>query len=416
MSNIIKSSSIYLFSGILNKGIPFLLLPILTAYLSPEEYGILSIFQYIIFFFLAFIGMNMSVNISKNFFTYSKQKFSLMIGNILIILSLTTLIYFIITLGFSFYYKEIFSIPSVWVAIIPLLSFMLMINILTKTILRNQERAYLFGVFEVVNTIINIGVTLLLLIMYNYGWYSSAFGIMVSYFIFFVISLLYMKNNGFIDLTYDKKEIKKILKLSSPLILHVLASTLLTMSDRFFIESMIDLEAVGIYSVGYTFGMIVLLFSNSFIKAWNPWFYKKLASPSNKNKKLIVKYSYFYILGILGVTFFVAIFGSYIFPYFIDEAYYQGAAYIFWISIGYAMFGIYQLFFPYLVHIGKTSFLAISTTIAAVLNLILNYLCINSFGAIGAAYATFFSYLVMFGLVSIYTQKHYKMPWFYMFK
>ena len=62
-----------------------------------------------------------------------------MIGNILIILSSTTIIYFIIALGISFYYKEIFSIPSVWFAITPLLSCMLMVNILTKTILRNQE-------------------------------------------------------------------------------------------------------------------------------------------------------------------------------------------------------------------------------------------------------------------------------------
>ena len=75
-------------------------------------------------FFTAFVGMNMSMNVSKNFFKYTKAQTSLMIGNILMILSLTTLIYFVITLGVSFYHKEIFSVPSNWVVIIPLLSFM----------------------------------------------------------------------------------------------------------------------------------------------------------------------------------------------------------------------------------------------------------------------------------------------------
>mgnify|MGYP001280605777 CR=1 FL=1 len=64
----------------------------------------------------------------------------------------------------SFYYQEIFSVPSNWVVIIPLLSFMFMINTINLTILRNQEKAYLFGVFEVINTAINMGVTILLLL------------------------------------------------------------------------------------------------------------------------------------------------------------------------------------------------------------------------------------------------------------
>ena len=178
---IFKSSLIYLGSSILNKSIPFFLLPILTKYLSPDEYGILSIFQLMISFSTAFVGMNMSMNISKNFFNYSKQQTSLMIGNILIILSLTTLIYFVITLGVSFYYQKIFSVPSNWVVIIPIISFMFMINTINLTILRNEVKALLYGIYEVANTLINMGVTIILLLMYHYGWYSQAIGITVTY-------------------------------------------------------------------------------------------------------------------------------------------------------------------------------------------------------------------------------------------
>jgi len=310
----------------------------------------------------------------------------------------------------------VFSIPFKWFLLIPVISFFMMINVINKTILRNEGKALLFGGFEISHSLINAGITLMFLIIYGLGWYAQVYGLVVSYFAFFIVGLVYIKQNNYIVLEYDKVVFRKLLKISLPLIPHALGGAILTMSDRIFIEKMINLETVGIYSVGYTFGMIVLLFSNSFIKAWNPWFYKKLASPSHNNKKLIVKYSYLYIIGILGIAIFVGLFGNYILPYFVDEAYYSAASYIFWIAIGYAMFGMYQIFFPYLVHIEKTSFLAISTTIAAALNLLLNYICINSFGAIGAAYATFLSYLVMFLLVSIYTQRHFKMPWFYMFK
>ena len=37
--------SAYLLSGILNAAIPFLLLPVLTRYLTPEAFGLLAVFQ-----------------------------------------------------------------------------------------------------------------------------------------------------------------------------------------------------------------------------------------------------------------------------------------------------------------------------------------------------------------------------------
>ena len=408
---VIKSSVIYLGSSILNKAIPFLLLPILTKYLSPEEYGVLSIFQLMISFFIAFVGMAIHTNVSKNFFKYTKAQTSLMIGNILMILSLTTLIYFVITLGVSFYYQEIFSVPSNWVVIIPILSFMFMINSINLTILRNQEKAVLFGVYEIANTLVNMGVTILLLLMYHYGWHSQAVGITIAYTLFFIISLLHMRKNGFIILRYDRAEARKILKLSIPLIPHVVGGIIIALSDRFFIERMVSLEMVGIYSVGYMFGMVVVLFTDAFIKAWSPWFYKMLSDADNAKKIQIVKYSYLYILATFIIAFGISIFAKFIIPYIVDVRYAGAEIYVFWIAIGYAVHGVYKIFFPYLVHIDKTAFLGVSTVIAAILNLVFNYFLIKEFGAIGAAYATVMSFIVSASLVFCYQNKHFKMPW-----
>ncbi len=408
---VIKSSLIYLGSSVLNKAIPFLLLPILTKYLSPEEFGVLSIFQLLISFFIAFVGMAMHTNVSKNFFKYTKNQTSLMIGNILMILSLTTLIYFVITFIISFYYKEIFSVPSNWVVIIPMLSFMFMINTINLTILRNEEKAVLFGIYEIANTAVNMGVTILLLLMYNYGWYSQAVGITIAYMLFFIISLMHMRKNGFIILRYDRAEVRKILKLSLPLIPHVVGGIIIALSDRFFIERMVSLEMVGIYSVGYMFGMVVILFTDAFLKAWSPWFYKTLSNINHTKKIKIVKYSYLYILATFLIAFGISIFAKFIIPYVVDDRYAGAEIYVFWIAIGYAVHGVYKIFFPYLVHIDKTSFLGISTVIAAVLNLVFNYFLIKEFGAIGAAYSTVLSFIVSAFLVFWYQNKHFNMPW-----
>ena len=146
---IVKNSVIYLGSSILSKSIPFLLLPILTKYLSPAEYGTLSIFLIFISVYGAFVGMALHTNIAKNYYKVERSELAKIIGNILLILIATLTIYFVLTFGIYSQFDTVFSIPTELLLIVPFIAFMQMINSLNTTILRNEQRAYMFGVFEV---------------------------------------------------------------------------------------------------------------------------------------------------------------------------------------------------------------------------------------------------------------------------
>jgi Na+-driven multidrug efflux pump len=63
------------------------------------------------------------------------------------------------------------------------------------------------------------------------------------------------------------------------------------------------------------------------------------------------------------------------------------------------------------VHISKTSFLAFSTVMAAIINLVLNYFLILEYGALGAAYATILAFAVSAILVFEYQRRNFWMPW-----
>lgn len=383
----------------------------MTKYLSPKEYGILSIYLILISFYSAFIGMNIHANISRNFFKISKDELSSYIGNILYILSFTFIFYLFITYIISLFYDTVFSIPIHWLLFIPFISVMVMVNELNTTILRNEQRAYMFGIFEISNTAIKMGFTIFLLLVFSMSWYSQVIGTLIGSIIFFIIGIVYMRKRDYISMKFEKVKIKSILNISLPLIPHVLAGVVISMSDRLFIEQMVSIEAVGIYSVGYMFGMVVVLFSDSFIKAWSPWFYKTLSGSTDNKKREIVKYTYIYIVGIFILAIFISIIGEFILPYIVDEKFYGAKEYILWVSLGYAAYGTYQIFFPYLVHMNKTSFLAFSSVVAALLNLIFNYILIKYYGAIGAAYATIFAFSISALLVFWYQNKFSMMPW-----
>ena len=408
---LIKNSIIYLFSGVLSKAIPFILLPIMTKYLSTEEYGALSIYLIMISIFNAFIGMNIHANISKNYYKVSRDNLALYIGNILIIIFMTFNVCLILTIVFINFYDNIFSIPSKWVLVIPFISAMMMINEINVTILRNEQKAIMFGVFEVANSLIKMFLTILFLVVFSLGWYSQVLGMIIGGILFSLIGIVYMRRGGYINIIIDKTKLKSILRISLPLIPHVLGGIIISMSDRLFIEKMVGLDEVGIYSVGYMFGIIVMLFTDSFIKAWSPWFYMNMADPVISTKRKIVKYTYLYIIAVFGLAVVISSIGKLILPYFVDQKFIGAENYILWIALGYAVHGVYKIFFPYLVHISKTSFLAFSTIVAAIINLVLNYLFIRSYGAIGAAYATLVSFAVSATLVFWYQSNNYYMPW-----
>lgn len=407
----IRNAIIYLGSSVANKAAPFLLLPLITRFLTPAEFGALSMFLVVNGLFFAVIGMGIHTNISKNFFAVSRNELAVLIGNMLFILFVVSLVILAGCLGLAVTVDELFSMPAeLWLAF-PVLSFMMMVNTINLTLLRNEGRAYVYAGFEVFNTFLSLAVTVVLLVVFDFGWYSQVIGLLVANAVFFLVAIWYIWRRHYLKFTLRRDVIKSILQLSLPLIPHVLGGVVIAVSDRIFIERMVGLEAVALYSIGYSFGMVVGLFTDAFVKAWTPWFFKVLQNPTDSVRREVVRYTYGYFLGVFALAGLIAFFAIVLLPYVVHDSFLGASDYIFWVSMGCAAQGIYKIFFPYLVHINKTSFLAVSTVFSACLNLILNYFFILKFGAIGAAYSTLLSYVLSAFLVFVYQSRRFSMPW-----
>ena len=409
---ILKNLLIYFSTSITSKAAPYLLLPFLTSYLEPTEFGKLSIFLVVYSLYVALIGMSMQANITKNFFNKSKFELSLIIGNIFFILIATTIFYFVIILIITFVNKYFFSIPTYYLLIGPIIALLTMINQIYLSILQIKGRAYIFGALEMANTFLITIITLIFLIYIKTGWVSQVIGIFASNLFICFISIIYLFKQDYLCLKFDKSIITKILKFSIPLIPHVLGGLIIVVSDRFFIEKIVGIEAVAIYSVAYSFGLLVSLFTDSFVKAWSPWFHKQLTNLTTKKKFLIVKLTYVYVVSVFIVAYLISLISKNILPIIIDSRYADAVNYIWWIGLGYAFHGIYKIFYHYLLHINKTMFLALSTSLAAIINLLLNYFFVNMYGEIGAAYATAIAFFIGAILVFEYQRRNFTMPWF----
>ena len=193
MSKFIKNSLTYLFGSAASRSIPFLLLPILTHYLSPEDYGTLSIFMVFNSILIAFIGMGLNSNITKNFHKTSRDDLGKIVFNTLIILGITFIIYSLICFFFTLKFDKVFSIPSNLLMILPVIALMYVLNKLNTAIIIQEQRPKLFILIEVVSSFIVFFTTLFCLSYLEMSWISRLIGNIVSGVIFSIVALIYIQ-------------------------------------------------------------------------------------------------------------------------------------------------------------------------------------------------------------------------------
>jgi O-antigen/teichoic acid export membrane protein len=184
-----------------------------------------------------------------------------------------------------------------------------------------------------------------------------------------------------------------------------------SLSDRIFIDRMVGTSELGVYSVGYQFGMAMGIITTAVNLTWTPWLYEKLAKATYQGKRKIVRNTYGLWLVYIMLAMLLSVFAYFIIPILTSLQFIGSHKYVMWVALAYAFHGMYFLIFPYGVHVGRTSFLGYTTAIAAVINLMGNYFLIKMNGPIGAAQSTLLSYIIMFLLTWWYSNKLYPMPW-----
>lgn len=408
-----KNISFFTFFNIVNSAIPFLLLPILTTYLSPEDYGIVDIFLNISLIATPLIGLSVVQSISRYYFEdIDLPKF---VTTIFLILSGFGILVVFVAVFVSIFaedFLQAFNIPPGIIVVALVYTLFSQLSEILLILWRVSYQTVKFGLFRILKTCLDLGLSIVLIVSFKMGWEGRIIPQLAIAILFGIIASIILYKNGYLLKTKISKKYKKeALSFSLPLIFHTLGGNIIGFSDRFFILFMLGLNNVGIYSVGYQIGMVIALLQNSFNQAWVPFFFEKLKGNKDADKIKIVKITYGYFGFILLIVLFFYILTPTIYKYFIGEAFDSGKSVVLWILLGYAFQGMYKMVVNYLFFLKKTKLIAYCTLFTMALNLVLNYFLINRNGINGAAQATLISFIVLFVLVFIISKRNYKMPW-----
>lgn len=408
-SSLFRASGVYTVTSIVNAAIPFLLLPILTRYLTPEDYGIVSMFALLVSIFSVFTGLSVHGAINRVFFE-KNINFKEYTFNCIVILTISTVATLVISIVFLDFISKISSVPKNWITIAIFISFIQFLILSTLSIYQARMFAKQYALLQFSQALLNAIFSITLVVIAGLGWEGRVLGQLISVFLLGLICLFILKN--WTEWRFNRNYIKHALNFGIPLIPHTLGGMFVVFTDRFMITNMLGVRETGIYTVGLQIGSIVTLLADSFNKAYAPWLYEKLSQNDEKIKLKIVMFTYAYFFTILIFAVLLGFLSPLFLPLLVGNSFVESSGIILWIALGGALSGMYYMVVNYIFYVYKTHILTFITLMSGVLNIPATYFLVKYFNITGAAYSyaliLFFQFLLTFAL----SVKVYKMPWF----
>lgn len=408
-----KSATVYTLSSFINSATPFLLLPILTRYLTTDEYGIVSMFSATASLLIPFMGMSVSSAVLRKLAEKNKADGNEYLFNALFVSMCSSLICTVVVLIGEQYIIKWTSIPKDYIAFVILYSIATYLCDLTLCVFQIQEKVNRYATFQNLGTMSNLLLSIILVVGFNMSLTGRVYGLTISKIVFSIVGIISVVKMIGLKFSFNKKYIQDvILNFGLPLIPTNIKSTVLTYTDRVFITNMINVSNTGIYSVGNQFSLPILILAQAFNLAYVPWLYKELNQNDEKKKVRIVKFTYLYFVIMIIISLAWTFVARYLIPIITGNGYETAFRYVIWLSLGYAFTGMHMMVVNYIYYMKKTRLYALVTVLIIFTNIVLNYFFINSNGAVGAAQATLISNVISFILTWILSARVCKMPWF----
>ena len=391
----VRASIWFTICSIMQKGIVLLTTPIFTRLLTTDQYGVYTIFQswYQIIAIFATLNMYMGVyNNGVTKFPNDKNRYTSALLGLSTVITVFIFIVFAINID---WWSDLLDLT-------PLLLGALFVQLLFDTAFQfwaaNQRYSYnyrpLIGVTIIIAIISPLlGIILVLISAHKAEARILSFLIVQSCVGIICYIYIMVKGRRF----YQKKYWKYALTFSLPLIPHYLSGTILNQADRLMIAGMVGKSEAAIYSIAYTVAMMMTIITNAINSSFIPYSFKELKLNSYHK---IRKSSEFLLLLVATLCILAMIFCPEIIAVFASEEYSDAiwvmppiAASVFFMFL-YTLFGNIEFYYE------KTKFVAISSCLAAVINIILNSIFIRIYGYYAAGYTTLVCYI-------LYSLMHY---------
>lgn len=384
-----KSAIWFTMCSILQKGISFIMVPIFTRLMSTTEYGTYSLYLS----WLQILTIVTSLYLYQGVFNNGMTKFSEDRDTYISVMQGLTLT---VTTGVFAIYLIAHNWWSALLGLAPILMLLMFIEMMVTPALYfwsgRQRFEFQYKRLVVVTlgkSVANPVLGLIMVFLAEEKATARIASVALTEILFCGVLMIrqYMKGRRFIHLAYWNYA----LRLAIPLLPHYLSGMILNQGDRIMIDRMVGKSEVAFYSVAYSIGMLVQIFTHAINNSFTPWMYQKIKSGNYTGVKKTIN---FLLIIVAVISFGLMMFSPELVQIFGSESYANAvyvippvSASVFFIFL-YNILAIPQFYFE------KTKFLAVSSFAAAAINVILNFIFIKLYGFAAAGYTTLTCYVL----------------------
>lgn len=400
-SKVIKAGIGYTIGNYLLKGLSFFTIPVFSRLLSPDDYGIFNTFGAYESILYVILGCAIHSSYKNARYKYRLREEGALPGEDYYTYVSNTLLFIILSGGI---WLLLANMTAEWAS--PLLGLdRLCLNLLviesfasavlicfnTDVSLRYQYKSFLAvaAVNAVGNTVLSI--LLILTVFRDVRYMGRILGVVIPLLLIAagIIRSMFLRArpNG------AGRMLSWGLRYSLPIVPHGISQIILNSFDRIMIHRMVSSAAAGIYSFAYNVYSIVVVTAASIETVWTPWFYERRNS---RDYEAIRKASSIYMVFLLFMCSETMLLSPEIVRILGPEAYRDSAWCVIPVVAGGFFAFMYNMPAAVEYYHEKTRYIAAATTMAAVLNIGLNYIGIRRFGYIAAAYTTLITYAAYF--------------------
>jgi O-antigen/teichoic acid export membrane protein len=405
----------YTAASILSKVIAVALLPLYTRYLTPEDYGAAEILFAAVVTASIIVRFGLIEAILRFYYLDEEDPRRVVKATFAGLFWLSTL-GALIALPFAGPLSEVLldpkelppgvsgaelvriAIGGLWV--LTMWEFML-------TLFRLDERARAFFATTILNVIAAIALTVVLVVGRDEGARGLLIGSYASGAVFVVVLIALQWRR--LSLWPEPALLRRLFRFGLPTMPAEVSLYALNFVDRLIIVRSLGLREAGLYSLGVKFAQAVNVLVRGFQLAWPP-----LAYSIRDDDEARRFYATVVTLFVAGCAFVVA--GMWLFSRWIVRAlaapkFFDSYEVIGLIAAAVTLYALYLVLVVILGRTGRTELNLPAAIAALVVNVGLNLLLVPRLEIVGAALALVASYVVVLGLMYVFTQRLFPVPY-----
>lgn len=416
LRSIITGSSAYTAAYALTQATGFFLIPIYTRYLTPADYGIISVLGVIVTIGSAVLAMGVyapQVRFYHDLRDDAEGAGELLFAINVLVIGVGGAVCLLLT-GFGEPLFE-FLIRDEAVLFVPFVvisignAFLGTVNQLVPSYLVATKQFVAGAALQVARFVITVSLIILFVVGRREGALGSIKGVLFGH-VVALVAFYWMYARHF-RLRLRRSWFRKVLGMGLPVMVHGTAVAAMVSVDKLILKAYLPLSSVGLYNLGHKFGLVMSVIVLSVNRSWMPNYYE-LMEEEGLDRSAEVRRFFTAWLAIIGT---LCIAGAAVSRDLVrlatGEPYHSAWVVVPVILLAYFFQGVYFQMSAPLFYYKKTMSLPFMTVGAALLNIALNVILIPRMGIMGSATASVLSFAAL-ALVAFMVSRRFYNPHF----